>query len=159
MPHLSDHPLFRPGARWVAEGQYMEEGGHVLPAWGTWRLERDTDADGDEIWRLHVAIGLVLMQGHQPAFKVSYRLEPADNGARDTFWAWESVSLGPFVGRFTPVADSVMNSAFAENGQLVLAECFIGTEDRDAYLCRGALSRDSVTIASWALTWEPEVAP
>lgn len=44
-PTLEDHPFFTEGAVWSAIGHYVEEGGRVLPAVGTYRLRRATAAD------------------------------------------------------------------------------------------------------------------
>lgn len=157
---LPDHPLFSGSIVWGAEGQYVDEGGNVLPCLGTCSLIRGwtppgADDDVDPVWRLDLEMRLLLVQGEHPAFKAAYSIEPPDNG-HETFWTWESLALGPFAGRFTAIADSIMCQAFSRDGRFALAECWILTDDQDAYLSRGLLTREGHTIASWALTWEPQ---
>lgn len=171
-PTLDDHPFFTDGVVWSAIGHYVEEGGRVLPAVGTYRLRLATVADNrlnggggsvgaeaedDEDdtppaqWRLDVDIRLVLVQGEHTAWQAVMLIDAPDNQGRDAFWIWHSLTMGEVSGHFTAVGDSFLNQAFSDDGRFGLTECFLLAEDEAVYLVRGAVSREGDTIGSWAL--------
>lgn len=168
-PTLEDHPFFTDGVTWSAIGHYVEEGGRVLPAVGTYRLRQATAGDArltgailpsdpdDDLpeaparWRLDVNLRLVLVGGDHTAWQAVMLIDDPDNGGRDAFWSWRSLTMGDLTGHFSAVGDSFLNQAFSEDGSYGLTECFLLAEEDEAYLVRGAVARDGQTIGAWAL--------
>lgn len=168
-PTLADHPFFTEGALWSAIGHYVEEGGRVLPAVGTYRLRRalpddarltgipTPEDDPDDLpeapayWRLDVDLRLVLVDGEHSAWQSVMLIDEPDNGGRDAVWSWHSLTMGDVSGHFCAVGDSFLNQAVSDDGTYELTECFLLAEEDGAYLVRGAVARDGQTIGAWAL--------
>lgn len=148
---IISHPYFAKGATWAAEGWYRDEHGYTLPCEGMTRV-----AHGRSQWSISTELR-VLVFDSPLTLRGTYDLNIPEPGDTEAFWTSEGGTLGPLAGRFTVIDDTLMISAFSEDGRTVLLESLFLTEDDD-YLSRGNLMRDGDTVALWSMTLTP-VAP
>ena len=135
--------LFEEGV-WIAAGFFRDGDGNTMHLTG-----RTEITHRDDVW---INSGIMEIEGDTPLrVENIYRIVPFARGSDSTTWKSENPDLGPLVGTFAVVGDSILSAFRNGDGSLYGTE-YLKNVDPDTYANRGVLLKQGKLISSWSAT-------
>lgn len=140
---MGHHFLFQEGS-WNASGFYRDGEGNTVQLSGMTTIEHQ-----DDLW---VNEGFMEIEGDTPVrIRNRYEIIPFERGSDSTTWRSENPSLGPLVGSFAVVGDSILSTFRSPDGLYYGTE-YLKSINPDTYANRGVLMTGGKIISSWSTT-------
>ena len=135
--------LFQEGT-WRASGFYRDGDGNTVQLSGMTTIEHQGD-----LW---INNGFMEIEGDTPVrVQNRYEIVPFERGSDSTTWRSENPSLGPLVGSFAVVGDSILSTFRSPDGLYYGTE-YLKSSNPDTYSNRGVLMTRGRIISSWSVT-------
>lgn len=140
---MGHHFLFQEGS-WNASGFCRDGEGNTVQLSGMTTIEHQGD-----LW---VNEGFMEIEGDTPVrIRNRYEIIPFERGSDSTTWRSENPSLGPLVGSFAVVGDSILSTFRSPDGLYYGTE-YLKSINPDTYANRGVLMTRGKIISSWSAT-------
>lgn len=138
-------------AVWSAEGVYVDESENPFPLVGQTEI-----VHGATVW---INTGSMRINGPQPSeLRNRYEIAPFQPGVSCTAWRSFNPDLGPLVGQFVVVADTILSAWRTEDGRASGAESLLQINESE-YQNRGVAFFGPRRMSSWAATLKRIHAP
>lgn len=131
---------------WTAKGNYYDETKNMIPTQGKTFIKHSHD-----YWILDGYMELLLDTPIR--FDNRYEITPFKNDF--TNWKSFNPALGPLLGKFALIEDTIISTYTSENGIYSKVESMIKVSETQ-YLCKGFAFKNNSKLSSWAVTLTKE---